>query len=208
MTAEIARCRTHHTPRHASLLRGVARPRVLPNFSPSSNGGRGGCRVLDAPAAWCAHGESSENAHQYSQRKHWKHPASPRDGFTASFALFPGTIGLVDPAGPLQQRLAARLGSAPFHLNLDADHGAPEPRDVSVRNTAARLARRTRSRVSLALRSPHTTSSRPHSPPRVRDDRDTPLAGGQDGQGDSIYSENRKQNIRRFATRRSRPHKI
>jgi hypothetical protein len=34
-----------------------------------------------------------------------------------------------------------------------------------------------------------------HSPPRVRDDRDTPLAVGRDGKRDSIYSEKRNNNI-------------
>jgi len=63
------------------------------------------------------------------------------------YALFPGTIGCVDPVSPKVPRLAARLGSTRFHQDLDADHGAPEPRDFSVRNTAARLARRARSRA-------------------------------------------------------------
>jgi len=96
-----------------------------------------------------------------------RHP--PRSGFTASFALSPGTIGGVDPVDPLVPRLAARLGSARFHQNLDADHGAPEPRDFSVRDTAARLARRNHSRAWLALQSPaHTTASRPpHPAPRL-----------------------------------------
>ena len=70
------------------------------------------------------------------------------------YALFPGTIGCVDPVSPKVPRLAARLGSTRFHQDLDADHGAPEPRDFSVRDTAARLARRDHSRASLALRSP------------------------------------------------------
>ena len=63
-----------------------------------------------------------------------RHP--PRNGFTVSFALFPGTIGGVDPVSPLVPRLAARLGSARFHQDLDADHGAPEPHGFAVRKIA------------------------------------------------------------------------
>ena len=48
--------------------------------------------------AWCAH-IGSEHAHQYSQRRHRKHPAFPRaNGFTASSALSPGTTALLTPS--------------------------------------------------------------------------------------------------------------
>ena len=60
-------------------------------------------------------------------------------------------------------------------------HTAPEPHDFSVRNTAARLARRFRSRLASPCNHLRTRRRRVHhSPPRVRDDRDTPLAVGRD----------------------------
>ena len=116
-----------------------------------------------------------------------RHP--PRDGFTASFVLFPGTIGGVDPVGPKVPRLAARLGSARFHQDLDADHGAPEPHDFSVRDTAARRARRDHSRAELALRSQaHTTASRPpHPAPRLVTIGRTPLCIGTGCSDENTY---------------------
>ena len=136
----------------------------------------------DAPAALCARwGRKNKHTGIHSGSTGTiRHP--PRNGFTASFVLFPGTIGGVDPVSPKDPRLAARLGSARFHQDLDADHGAPEPHDFSVRDTAARLARRDRSRIASPCDRMRTRQRRVHHiPPRVRDDRDTPLAVGRDG---------------------------
>jgi hypothetical protein len=65
-------------------------------------------------------------------------PGIPHAMVYELYALFPGTIGCVDPVGPLNLRLAARSGSTQVPKNLDADHGAPEPRDFFVRTSAAR----------------------------------------------------------------------
>jgi len=73
---------------------------------------------------------------------------------TRLYALFPGTIGCVDPRRSVRTALRSPVGLHAIHQDLDADHGAPEPRDFSIRNTAARLASRDHSRVSLALQSP------------------------------------------------------
>jgi len=97
------------------------------------------------------------------------------------YALFPRTIGCVDPVGPLVPRLAARLGSTRFHQDLGTDHGAPEPRDFSVRNNAARPARSRSLTSCLALRPhAHTAPSRPpHPAPRfVTIGRNAPLHRG------------------------------
>ena len=149
--------------------------------------GRGECRVPDAPAAWCAHrsGESMHTSIHSGSTGITRHP--PRDGFTASFVLFPGTIGAVDPVAPSGPRLAARWGSARFHQDLDDDHGAPEPHAFSVRNTAARQARGARSRLSSPCNClAHTTASRPpHPAPRLVTIGRTPLCIGT-GCGDEI----------------------
>ena len=163
------------------MLRGVVRPRFAKHFRRSETGGRGECRVPNAPAAWCAHigSESMHTSIHSGSTGIARHP--PRSGVTASFALSPGTIGGVDPVDPLVPRLAARLGSARFHQNLDADHGAPEPRDFSVRNNAARPARSRSLTSCLALRPhAHTAPSRPpHPAPRfVTIGRNAPLHRG------------------------------
>src|ERR1700758_5348563 len=93
----------------------------------------------------CAIG--SEYAHEYSQRVHRDHPASPRNGFTAYTALSP-EIGL-----SCLRRLAkvsARLG---------ASVEASGPHDLAVRVSAARQEHLRVHRI----------------PPRVRDDREPPL---------------------------------
>ena len=86
--------------------------------------GRGECRVPNAPAAWCAH-IGSEHAHQYSQRRHRKHPAFPTRWFYGFFRALPGDHRFVDPV-----IRATRWRPR----ELDACFGAPEPHGFTVRN--------------------------------------------------------------------------
>jgi hypothetical protein len=101
---------------NTSRSRGAIRARAWPEISsPCSRRGRGECRVPNAPAAWCALGVV-KYAHQYSQRRHRKHPAFPRaNGFTTYFALSPGT-GLFCP----RHRRDAQASSPTWHQRRDA----------------------------------------------------------------------------------------
>jgi hypothetical protein len=101
---------------NTSRSRGAIRARAWPEISsPCSRRGRGECRVPNAPAAWCALGVV-KYAHQYSQRRHRKHPAFPRaNGFTTYFALSPGT-GLSCP----RHRRDAQASSPTWHQRRDA----------------------------------------------------------------------------------------
>ena len=112
-----------------------------------------------------------------------RHP--PRNGFTVSFALSPGTIGCVDPVSPLLPRLAARSGSTQQQRTLTPTMG----RQNHAISPSATLPLVSHAATAHELRSPcdimRTRQRRVHhSPPRVRDDRDTPLvdeAGWQEG---------------------------
>ena len=118
----------------------------------------------NALAAWCAHNGFSESAHQYSQRKHRKHPASPTQWFTNYTRPSRGPLAVLTPS---VRDTAPRspVGLRATSANPDADHGAPEPHDFSVRDTAARLARRDHGlpalRSPLAHDSVASTASRP-----------------------------------------------
>ena len=178
--------------------RGLAtrRARALPGKSclPAMKRARG-MPGANAPAAWCAHNGFSESAHQYSQRKHRNHPASPTQWSTDYTRSSRGPLAVLTPS---VRDTAPRspVGLRATSANLDADHGAPEPHDFSVRDTAARLARRDRSRVARPAITSRTRQRRVHhSPPRVRDDRDTPLSVGRDDAMKTQFSENRKKNI-------------
>ena len=109
--------------------------------------------------AWCAH-SGREYAHQYSQRKHRKHPASPTQWFTAYSALFPGTNCFVDPVIRATRWRLANLTPASGRQNHMASPYAS---------------------IALVCRAAHVH----RIPPRVRDDRDTPLSVGRDG---TVYS--------------------
>ena len=81
--------------------------------------GNAGCQA--APAALCAKSGSTQawSHHRYAET--FRH--SLRDGFTVSFALFPGT-GLCCPR---------RRRDAKHRRRLGASVGAPEPHDFAVR---------------------------------------------------------------------------
>jgi len=97
--------------RRASPLRGVDRPRFCQSLSPSSNRGRGECRVPNAPAAWCAHigSESMHTSIHSGSTGIARHP--PRSGVTASFALSRGPLELLTPS--VRKCRASQPGWAP-----------------------------------------------------------------------------------------------
>jgi hypothetical protein len=107
--------------------------------------GRRECRAPGAPAAACAK-VVSKKAHALV-RSHRKHPALPTQWFTAYFALSP-VIGL------FCHRHEWRL-----RHSLDTSVEASGPHDFAVRLSAVRQRHIRVHRI----------------PPRVRDDRDTPL---------------------------------
>jgi len=91
-----------------------------------------------------------------------RHP--PRNGFTTSFALFPGTIGCVDLVGPLVPRLAARLGSTRHQRTLTPtmgrqNHATSPPATTPLVSHAATAHDLHRPAIAA-----HTTPSRPPQP--------------------------------------------
>jgi len=113
---------------------------------PLDNRGRREDRVLAAPAVSCA--KCAKNAHEHTGSAEAFRP-SLRSGFTAYFVLSPvnGSFATVIP-----EKLASQ--------ELGASTAASGPHDFAVRVT--------RLRPSRALRVHRI-------PPRVRDDRETPL---------------------------------
>ena len=118
-----------------------------------------------------------------------RHP--PRDGFTASFALFPGTIGCVDPVGPLLQRLAARLGSTHRQRTLTQ---TMERQNHATSPSASAPVVDTRS-TPLTVKPPCDAVASDaacvhRTPSHVRDDREAPLVAEQDEGSNHILPKN------------------
>ena len=103
-------------------------------------------------------------AHEYSQRKHRIHPASPTQWFTDYTRSSRGPLVVLTPS-VVGAAPRSPVGLRAISANLDADHGAPEPHDFSVRDTAARLARRDRSRVASPCDHLRTRPCRVHRIP-------------------------------------------
>ena len=66
------------------------RPSFYKDRPPKENRGRRECRVPNAPAASCALGVV-KYAHEYSQRRHRKHPAFPTQWFYGLYVISPAT---------------------------------------------------------------------------------------------------------------------
>ncbi len=78
-----------------------------------------------------------ERAHKRSHHGHTGNARhSPRDGFTGSFVLFPGT-GLSCPRH--RRGVSGPLGPTSPSRRLDTSVGASEPHDFSVRGQCIRL---------------------------------------------------------------------
>ena len=169
MTVDIAASSTHHC-RHALSLRGAMRPGFCLTRSPFETEGAGnaGCPMHPQPGVRIV---VVEYAHQYSQRRHRKHPAFPTQWFTAYSALFPGTTALLTPSSARRVGVLANLTPASGRQNHTASP------------SATRSARQSRPVASTASRLD------------VRDDRETPLVSRRDGESKTHISEKRKRNI-------------
>jgi len=78
-------------PPHTSWRsRRASRPSFARNHQPSSNRGRGECRVPNAPAAWCAHIGSKSMHTSIHSGGTGKHPAFPTQWFYGFFRALPG----------------------------------------------------------------------------------------------------------------------
>ena len=103
------------------------RPSCAGIFRPK-NRGRGECRVLGAPAAPCATKKHRGRSHRYTGT-----PGIPaRNGFTAYFALSPGT-GLFCPRHLADICVSGPPGPTSHSAKLDASVGASGPHDFAVR---------------------------------------------------------------------------
>ena len=141
-------------------------PEILPDLSPFCKRGRGECRVPNAPAASCALGVVSMRTSIHSGGTgNIRH--SPRNGFTAYSALFPGTTALLTPSSARRVGVLANLTPASGRQNHTASPSATES-------------------ARLTLRRVHRI------PPHVRDDRETPLLARRDGESKPHISEKRK----------------
>ncbi len=167
MTVDVAASSTHF--KHAALLRGAMRPGVCLTRSPFETRARGMPGAQCTRSLVCAY-VVVEYAHQYSQRRHRKHPAFPTQWFTTYSALFPGTTALLTPSSARRVGVVANLTPASGRQNHTASP------------SATRSARLTPRRVHRI-------------PPHVRDDRETPLASRWDGEIKTHISEKRNRNI-------------
>jgi len=89
---------------------------------------------------------------------------SPRNGFN-SLLRAPRGPGFLARVIRHDQRLKARLGSTRPYSELDTSVGVPGPRVFAVRNNAARLARRDRSRIASPCDHLRTRHRRVHPHP-------------------------------------------
>ena len=154
--------RTGMTSTHTFAFSPRDRARALPNLSPCEmTRARGMPGAQCTRSLVCAYGV--EYAHQYSQRRHRKHPAFPTQWFYGFLRALPGDHRFVDPVIRATRWRLANLTPASGRQNHTASP------------SATRSAR-------LTLRCVHRI------PPRVRDDRDTPLAVGRDGMAYSADS--------------------
>jgi hypothetical protein len=163
--------------RHTFTTSRRDRARVVHESLAQENRGRGECRVPAAPAASCA--------------KCWWHtsvattgpPGSPgipaRNGFNGLCRALPGDRALLPPSSA---DMACQNPVGPTCLReLDASVGASGPHDFAVRSNRLSSARFViahgplRTRPAIPSRAKRCRVHR--IPPRVRDDRDTPLCG-------------------------------
>jgi hypothetical protein len=155
----------------------------------------------------CAGG--SKYAHQYSQRRHRKHPAFPTQWFYGLYRALPGdeflfatvvgelTIDL-RPVGPIDLR------------QLDISNGCQDHTTSPYAHAPFVLRAGHRSRRAIRPAIPlHARRCRVHRiPPRVRDDRDTPLSVGRDGVAIAAIRISENQNIFCYGTRQPKSHQI
>src|SRR5438034_3136884 len=116
----------------------------------------------------CAGG--SKYAHQYSQRRHRKHPAFPTQWFYGFLRALPWDHRFVDPLIRATRWHLANLTPASGRQN----HTASPSATASARLTLRRVHR---------------------IPPHVHDDRETPLLARRDARSKACISEKRKRNI-------------
>jgi hypothetical protein len=166
--------------KHSFAIQRRDAPGLCMDLSP--NRGRGECRVANAPAASRAKWESSTRAS--SPKVHRNHPAFPHAMvLTAYFVLSPAT----NSSCHRHRRIKACLrpvGPTRLH-QLDTSNGCQDHTALPSASASFVSTPFDRSRIFRpALRSPRALQRcRVHRiPPRVRDDRDTPLCGvGQRG---------------------------
>jgi hypothetical protein len=150
---------------------------------PPKREGAGECRVRAAPAVSCAK-VHERNAHEHTgSAETLRHP--PRNGFTAYAALSPAT----NSSCHRRCRLDGGIGSGRIDLatgSLTPATGARTTRFCRTlwrRSSCAPLLAHGKS----ALRTHARRRCRVHRiPSRVRDDRDTPLLPGQDGEASRV----------------------
>src|ERR1700681_3182778 len=120
------------------------------HLSSAPLGGRGECRVPDAPAAPCAKVESTGVEATGPPES----PGIPaRNGFNSLCRALPGDRALLPPS-PADMFCLSPVGPTQLR-ELDASVGASGPHDFAVRNNISRQHAGDRSRVfRLALRSP------------------------------------------------------
>ena len=134
-------------------------------------------RAQGMPGARCARSLACSNKTKHTSVVTTSHTGftrhSPRNGFNGFLRALPGDRACLPPS-PRRNNPA----------RLSASVGAPEPHDFAVRFSAIRQERIRVHRI----------------PPRVRDDRETPL-GGTGRQSDTVVSDNPQALFPRIGTR-------
>ena len=164
--------------KHAYRPRGAVRARALEIRSPFANKGAGnaGCPMHPQPRARFSELSMRTSIHS-GGTGNIRH--SPRSGFNSLWRALPGDR--LCPRHSLDDRASLPGWARATPSKLDTSIGVSGPHALAVRISAARLARRHRSRICFALRLlvTRTTPSRPpHPTTNVRDDREPPLLWG------------------------------
>jgi hypothetical protein len=122
--------------------------------------------------AWC-----SQDAHEYSQRSHRKSPGIPaRNGFNGFLRALPGDRAFLSPSLPDKGRSAPGWADPPSDNLTPASRRQDHTTSPSATESVVRVpSDRSRIEDPPCITS-HAQRCRIHRiPPRVRDDRDTPL---------------------------------
>ncbi len=172
--------------RHAFAIPRHVRARMMHEPCPRKQRGRGECRVPNAPAAWCALGVVSMHTSIHSGGTgNIRH--SPRNGFNGFLRALPGDEFLFATVIPRIRGIAYPVGPFDASARLSISNGCQDHTASPSASCAVVVARSNRSRdpkASPCDQSPRANAARVHRiPPRVRDDRDTPLVSGRNKTG-------------------------
>ena len=154
--------------------------------------------------AWC-----SQDAHEYSQRSHRKSPGIPaRNGFNGLWRALPGDEFVLPPSPANSRHVRTRLGRQVF-ADLTPATGARTTRFCRPHQRRSSCALDHRSRPKPPCDINRARRCRVHRiPPRVRDDRDTPLEWDETAWLIAVVGISENQNIFSYGDRQPKSPQI